>query len=410
MGVRAFREWGNTPVVRAARWARAAAGAACLLTVVQPARADDSTPVEVHGFVSQGFIKTTSNNYLADSKRGSFEFTEVGINFTKSFTDQLRVGAQFFTRDLGPIGNYTPHFDWFYLDYRFWDWLGIRAGRTKLPFGLYNETNDIDAGRVPILLPQSVYPITSRDYLLAQTGLELYGRVPLESAGALEYRVYGGTIYLDPSSLAAMVSRVSVPYVMGGRLMWQTPLDGLQAGGSLQALRLDLDYNPPPALVANLQMAGQLPADFRGPLRVELPALLAVGSVEYQTGDLLVAAEYSRWRVQIESPVQALVASTDTVSERGYLMTSYRVMPWMAPGIYYSMLFKDVDRRQARDAYQHDVAATLRFDLTDHWLVKLEGHYMRGTGALSSALNDNQPTRTLTRDWGLLLLKTTAYF
>ena len=108
-----------------------------------------SSPVEMHGFVSQGFIKTTNNNYLANSKRGSFEFTEVGINFTKSLSDRMRLGVQLFARDLGPVGDYKPQFDWFYLDYRFADWLGIRAGRTKLPFGLYNEINDIDSARVP---------------------------------------------------------------------------------------------------------------------------------------------------------------------------------------------------------------------------------------------------------------------
>ena len=355
-------------------------------------------------------MKSTANNYLADSKRGSFEFSEVGLNVTKSFSDQLRVGLQLFALDLGPVGDYTPHFDWFYLDYRFSDWLGIRAGRTKLPFGLYNETSDIDSARVPVLLPQSVYPITSRDYLLAQTGVELYGRVPLDAAGSLEYRAYGGTIYFDASSSAATITKLSVPYLAGGRLMWQTPLEGLQAGGSLQVLRLDFDYQPPAAQIADLQVKGQLPADFRGPLKVELPALLAVGSVEYQMGDLLVAAEYSRWRTKIESPVQALLASSDMVSERAYLMSSYRVLPWLSPGLYYSLLFKDVDHRTPRDAYQHDVAATLRFDLTDHWLLKVEGHYLRGTGALSAAQNDNQQPRTLTRDWGLLLLKTTAYF
>jgi hypothetical protein len=35
---------------------------------------------------------------------------------------------------------------------------------------------------------------------------------------------------------------------------------------------------------------------------------------------------------------------------------------------------------------------------------------MHGTGALASAQNDNQPTNTLKTDWGLVLLKTTAYF
>jgi hypothetical protein len=57
--------------------------------------------IDVHGFASQGFIKTNANNYLAQSKRGSFEFTEVGINFTKELTDNLRLGIQLFSRRLG---------------------------------------------------------------------------------------------------------------------------------------------------------------------------------------------------------------------------------------------------------------------------------------------------------------------
>src|SRR6187399_37620 len=138
--------------------------------------------LEVHGFVSQGFIKTTNNNYLAKSERGSFEFVEAGVNFTKPLSDRLRVGLQLFARDLGPTGNYRPQFDWFYFDFRVADWFGIRAGRTKLPFGLYNETSDIDAARVPVLLPQSVYPQANRDFLLAQTGGEIYGYVPLGDA------------------------------------------------------------------------------------------------------------------------------------------------------------------------------------------------------------------------------------
>jgi len=375
------------------------------------AEEEGSSALEVHGFVSQGFILSTANNYLANSERGSFEFTEVGINFTKPLTDRLRIGVQIFTRDLGPIGNYKPQFDWFYLDYRFQDWLGLRAGRTKIPFGLYNETNDIDAARVPILLPQSVYPVQNRDFLLAQTGGELYGNVPLGSAGGLEYRVYGGTIFIDTSTSTTTVPDLSVPYLAGGRLMWQTPLEGLQAGGSLQGLRLDFDYVPPPALVTKAQMEGTLPADFRGSVDVKLPALLWVGSVEYQIHDWLFATEYSRWGVKIQSSVPALVPESSSVSERFYGMTSYHVTSWLTPGVYYSALFPNVDDRTSRrDFYQHDVAATVRFDINPYWLVKVEGHVMHGTAGLARPLNDNQELRTLTRDWGVLLLKTTAYF
>jgi hypothetical protein len=392
------------------------------------ARANDAealaSPIEVHAFVSQGFIKTTDNNYLADSKRGSFEFSEVGINFSKQLTERMRVGMQLFTHDLGPQGNYRTRFDWFYLDYRFWDWLGIRAGRTKLPFGLYNESSDIDAARVPALLPQSVYPVSFRDFLLAQTGGEAYGLVPLGDAGGLEYRLYGGTVFYDTADVTSTLSNVKVPYIFGARVMWQPPAEGLQLGASAQKLRIDASATLPPEQVAQLQMAGQLPADFTGPLKLQVPALLAVASVEYSAHDLLLASEYSRWQVALDSAAAAY-SVPETSSERFYVMAAYHVTSWFTPGLYYSVLFANADDRNGqapaagapagspalgRAAYQHDLALTLRYDLNAYWLLKLEGHFMHGTAGLNSALNDNQPLSTLTRDWGVFVVKTTAYF
>jgi hypothetical protein len=371
---------------------------------------ESEDPLAVHGFVSQGFLKTTKNNYLARSERGSLEFTEVGINLTKPLTHDLRVGVQLFARDLGPVGNYDARFDWLYLDYRAWDWLGFRAGRTKLPFGLYNETSDIDAARVPVLLPQSVYPASNRDYLLAQTGGELYGLVPLGAAGQLEYRLYGGTIFFSTAEASSQIGEVSVPYIVGGRLMWLTPLEGLQLGGSFQALRLDIDYVPPPEALEQLEMEGELPADFSGTVAAQVPAKLAVGSVEYAAHDLTLASEYSRWHVSLKSDLPALLPEATQISERAYVMASYRVAPWLVPGAYYSLYYKDISDRRGRDAYQHDVAVTVRYDINQHWLVKVEGHYMNGTAALSSALNDGTPNAELAKEWGLFLVKTTAHF
>jgi hypothetical protein len=370
-------------------------------------------PVDVHAFASQGVLLSTRNNYLAKSKRVSFEFTEVGLNVSKQLTDRLRVGMQLFAHDLGPSGNYQAHFDWFFLDYRFWDWFGLRAGRTKIPFGLYNEANDVDQARVPILLPQSVYPIDNRDYLLAVTGGELYGDISLGGAGELEYRAYGGTIYIDtskPPNPNVTISDFSVPYVLGGRLMWLTPIPGLQAGASFQALRLDTTYQLVPAATMGLVAAGLAPADFDGAVGVKIPLKLWVASIEYTAHDLLLAAEYGRWAGDVQSAVPLVFPNSKTLNERFYGMVAYHVTPWLTPGMYYSGFYLNVKDRKGKDAYQHDVAATLRFDLTPNWLVKVEGHFMHGTAALNSNLNDGKPLSELKKDWFLFLLKTTAYF
>jgi len=371
----------------------------------QNARAEDASSgfslpkLEAHGFVSQGYLRTTSNNYLAKSAspRGSFEMAEVGLNFTQTLSENLRTGIQLFARDLGPIGNYDIKADWFYLDFRWTDALGVRAGRIKLPFGLYNETNDIDAARVPILLPQSVYPSRSRDYLLAQTGVEVYGRLLTGAAGALDYRAYGGTIFLDatsPPGSPIVVQELTVPYLFGGRLLWETPLEGLRVGASAQKLRLDTTL---------------LQGDTR--IRAKIPAVLWVTSLEYAADALSLAAEYGRWHVSSTSSQPDDPSLNTTVdSERAYVMAALRLNDWFEPGAYYSLLFPNVRDRHGTGEQQHDVALTLRFDLHTHWLFKLEGHYMLGTADVDRRLNGGTALDDLTRRWGAFFAKTTAYF
>jgi hypothetical protein len=180
----------------------------------------------------------------------------------------------------------------------------------------------------------------------------------------------------------------------------------------MQALRLDIDYSPTEPERAELEMQGALPEGSTGAIRAGLPAVLAVASLEYSLHDLLLATEYSRWRVSVETDVPAILggAPSTTISERGYVMASYRLAPWFVPGAYYSLLFPNVDRRTGRAAYQHDIAVTTRYDLNEHWLVKLEGHFMHGTAGLDPGLNGDVPRSQLVETWGVFLAKTTAYF
>jgi hypothetical protein len=355
---------------------------------------------ELHGFASQGFILTLRNDYLANgTTKGSAEYSEVGINLTKSLTDTLTMGVQFFAQDLGPAGNYNPKVDWFYIDYHFQDFLGIRVGRLKIPYGLYNEIQDVDSARVPVLLPQSVYPLQTRQILFAQTGGELYGFTRLGPLGALDYRLFGGTIFLDSRELTPPGTPFdldfSVPYVVGGRVLWETPLDGLRVGGSFEQVRLDTTLFVP-----------GIP-----PIIIKNRSRLWVASAEYGIQNLVLAAEYSRWPAKQRSNAPSLSGPIDRVSERAYGMVTYRVASWFQPGAYYGVYFPDIHDREGRENRQHDVAATVRFDVNDHWLVKLEGHYMAGTAGLLNPLRVNPPDiTTAARYWGAFLAKTTAHF
>ena len=389
-------------------WALASACLLMLSAALLPSRAAAAevgpegsiASVEVHGFASQGFILTLRNDYLAEkTTHGSFEFSEIGINFTKSLTDSLRFGVQLFAQDLGPTGNYNAKVDWFYADYRWQDWIGLRVGRLKIPYGFHNEIQDVDAARVPVLLPQSVYPLQSRELLFAQTGVELYGFARSRSLGALDYRAFLGTIFLDAASLTPPGSTFDlafhVPYVAGGRLIWETPLEGLRVGGSVETVRLDTT-----AFVPGID-----------PIVIKNKSWAWVASAEYSIAEAVFTAEYSRWSGKQTSSAPALSPPIDDVSERGYLMATYRMNSWFQPGAYYSVLFPDVEQRKGREKRQYDVAATLRFDVNNYWLVKLEGHYMAGTAGLLNPLRINPPDISkAAKYWGAFFIKTTARF
>jgi hypothetical protein len=79
--------------------------------------------VQVHGFVSQGFVYTNDNNWLTmNTSDGSAAFTDFGVNVSSQLTDKLRVGAQGVDRNLGQLGQYHPSLDWASADYRLKSW------------------------------------------------------------------------------------------------------------------------------------------------------------------------------------------------------------------------------------------------------------------------------------------------
>jgi len=378
----------------------------------------DST-LQLHGFVSEGGFVSTSNDYIGASSRGSLEMFEAGFNASTEVADRLRVGLQFFARDEGQFRDLPPRLDWAYLDYHWKPWLGIRAGVIKMPFGLYNEYSDIDSARTSILLPQSVYQLRNRSALLAQTGFSLYGERELgEGAGSLEYQAWLGTLNIPQYALelqGATLDEIDTKYVTGAQLFWHTPLDGLRVGGTYLRTSIDFKLTLSPDTIAQLIMQGLLPPGFMGELVIsQRPDQLVIGSAEYTNDDWLFAAEYSRWYTHTETSVSGLIPSSDAVTERFYGLASHRLCRLWEVGAYYSVLYADADDRhghnkmkfaQTFEAWQRDAAATLRYDVNDHWLWKLEGHFIDGAGDLDLTRNPHPD-----RYWGLFLLKTTVTF
>ena len=148
--------------------------------------------IELHGFISQGYLKSSKNDYFKGSKNGSWEFNELGISINVPLSEDLRFGTQFFSRDLGEYTNNELSIDWAFLDYSIQNWFSLRAGKIKTPFGLYNKLRDVDPVRSSIFVPQAVYFEAIRDIVVAFHGIEFYGNLNLGGVGYLDYELFTG--------------------------------------------------------------------------------------------------------------------------------------------------------------------------------------------------------------------------
>ena len=368
-------------------------------------------PITFHGFASQGYLKSTDYNYLGDTKgSGSGQFNEVGLNATMSPFPHTRIAAQAFTFDLGDVGEHELMLDYGLVDYNFCDQFGIRGGRVRRPMGIYNHIQDVDLSRTFVLLPQGLYDARFRDFSASLDGGTIYGEFRLGKAGSLSYEGYAGVFdYSKEGGIAQLLKYVASEMppgtefnsVKGGRifgyqLWWNTPIEGLRAGGSMADV---------PDNTANFTM-------FHAPFRQETSFLIQQYSLEYVWRSWTFQSEYrnidnSSWNYMANMPA----GDSHVQGDSWYVGGAYRFNKLFEAGTYYTEDYGDINNRDGHgkatpsDSYQKDWALAFRFDPKPWWTVKLEGHLIHGT----ALLNQENPDRN-GNAWYMLALKTTFSF
>jgi len=380
--------------------------AAVLVFAAAPARAQfelGGKQIQVHGFFSQGFAYTNTNNFLTmKTSDGSFAFTDGGLNVSTKLTNKLRVGAQAYSRNIGHLSNGRVELDWAYADYRFTDWLGVRAGKVKSTVGLYNDTQDMEFLHAFALLPQSVYPIDLRASNISHKGGDIYGDIGVKKLGTFSYVFYGGLRSDDPRGGYNYGLRDGgIPigpidgYRIGGDLRWAMPIEGLTIGTTLVRV--------------STGVTGQLAAAGGLPLHINAPGMNYQHYVEYQRGGIKLAGEYQR-NPSTYTFTPAILPASSNDSRGWYVSGSYKFHPRFEAGAYHSQYFYnwDVDHSAAGNRIV-DTAMTARFNLfRNNWNVKVEGHFMDGYGNRSGARSFYIGTNPqgLTPRTNLLILRT----
>lgn len=355
-----------------------------------------SEKIQLNGFLSQGYVYSTHNDFLPQSSdSGSYEFSEFALTFSSDLSDKLRLGFQLLSRDFGPIGNHVVKLDWGFADYRFSKGFGLRVGKIKTPMGLYNEIRDTDALFPMVILPQSIYDESMRPVFVAYDGAGIYGIIPV-GLGRLDYHLFSGGVnhptdapYL--SQIRNAINRGMAPLGMsisplkmdnqvfyGGRLIWNTPLEGMRLGFSLVNMRARF------AGQMSIPMMGSV--DVAGNMKIKNCFFL---SAEWSIGNFTFSSEYMELPVALSmNLMNQLIPLSDETMQSWYVMGSYLFGDKLTLYVYYDQFYSDKGDSEGDSAakaglarffgWQKDWVTGFRYDVSFNWTVKAECHFIDG--------------------------------
>lgn len=354
-----------------------------------------SDTLQIHGFASQAFIQTSENRFFGDSKEGSFDFTELGLNASIRPIPDLRLSIQILSRRAGEGDKRDLQLDYGLLDYNLISNtatdFGFRLGRVKNPLGFYNDTRDVAFTRPSILLPQSIYFDRTRNLALSSDGIHFYS----------DHRTkYGNFFYELGMGYPDVDDLQTKPEIIGpqpgglderlsyvGRLLFEKNAGKIRLGVS--------------GAIVNFKFEPVSPAQETGRIRFIPLIFSAQYNSEFWSLTSEYALRYSKYRKVGE------ITDFNRTGESYYLQGAYRFYGRFEALLRYDVLYQDRNDRRGDKAstgpkhslFAKDWTAGLRWDITKSWMSRIEYHYVDGTAWLP--ILDNPVGSKTNRYWQL---------
>lgn len=374
---------------------------------------------QYHGFVSQGFVYTTDNDFFGNSDdHGSLEFTELGFNFSGRLLNNLFASAQVLSRTAGAFDNGELKLDYGLLDYNFAtedNWLaGVRLGRVKNPYGLYNEGRDAAVNRNGIFLPQSIYFDKVRDLIHHSDGIAFYADINFDNADLFFQTAYGR------SEMGENVEAAFLGNNFPGEMEDDDPISTTRLIYEYQGGLLRLAYTKVFANMAYMPAyTPPLTPPFfdLGPGGVDVD--VDIFSIEYNQDKWSLTAEYMQQANDWSNFLVPGLDSLDQTAEGYYLQGTYRPTETTEVFLRYDVSHLNradkhgvlaanrVPPPPAFSQYAHDWTIGLRWDMTKDFMLRAEYHNIEGTSWLSV---QETPFASMNKDWEMFNLLISWHF
>ncbi len=363
--------------------------------------------IQLHGFLTQGYFLTSDNRLFGTSdKGGSFDYTEAGLTGSWTPSADLRFAAQVLFRRAGEGHENDLDLDFGLLDYTILSTvdyrLGVRLGRFKIPFGLYNDTRDVLFTRPTILLPQSIYADATRDLALSADGGLVYG----------EYQNAWGNLLLE----------LGMGFPRGGSLDTEFAILGFDFPGNtfsslsyIGRLSYDLDDGKYRMAISSAWVDTRydpelLPSDDLFPGKdIFTPVVF---SAQYNQEKLSLTAEYAIRPVKDTGFGNGF--DKYVIGESYYLQALYRFDKNLQAILRYDAFYNDRNDKDgkkfeaktlgpAHTQFAKDLTVGFRYYVDPTFLIAAEYHYVNGTVWLVP-FQDNPNISDLEQHWHLFAL------
>ncbi|NOQ17386.1 MAG: hypothetical protein GQ581_10040, partial [Methyloprofundus sp.] len=335
--------------------------------------------VQFHGFLSQGLFHTSGNNVFGKSKDSvSAGLTEVGLNVSYQALHNLSFALQGLYRRAGESTGSGGEVS---LDYGFVDLtlinlqemrIGVRGGRVKNAWGLYNETRDVSFTHPTIILP-FMYFERLRTMLLAIDGGQFYADYN-SPIGDFSFKFNYG--FIRDSKNELLLAIVSDPNITGH----------LEADTSFMAqLRYEIQGGKYVFALGyadiNLSYTTQTEFDPYADLKTHIFPIVV--SAQYNGEYFNLTGEYSyQWN---EFTGYSDRPDAFPISEHWYIQGGYRILDNLELTVRYDASVQDINDRKgklfhqatglpAHLAYSQDWVVGLRWNITPAWMIRTEYH------------------------------------
>lgn len=358
--------------------------------------------VQIHGFLSQGFVHTSDNNFFGKSDDSiSTNYRELGINGSWRVIPQLQLFMQVVYRDAGSTDDQDVRIDYGIADYSFYSTesslLGLKGGRVPIPLGIY-EARDVLSNRSSILLPQSIYFDRNRNAALSADGGYFYGEHRTEF-GDFFFNI-GGVVPRtdDPDIKFALTG--NLPGKFTGKASWVGRIAYEWQGGRV---RTSITY-------ADVHSKYKSKNPVFQPGTVQFNPLIF--SVQYNGEDWSLTGEYELARRRFND--FGILPDSDTTGVGYYVQGTYQFTSWAEGLVRYDNLISDNNdkdgtkfsastggRLPAHSRFARDWTIGLRFTLIPNLLFSAEYHHVNGTAWLAS-IENKDPAKKRKR-WNMFL-------